>query len=209
MWFTMKCPAKQISTSTALAAQPAPSKQASVLLLCHRKTCAPTTESSRTLRMVRMPASNHWLSGSTRQPERQSHISYPGCNSGQDLPSFPIELSFMTGIKARAKLAGRIDKKQQNMRKDQDTQNWFSKAAEELDMELDDELKAGEEDSTQRSKQQKELAGMKAELKGLLAQPITKSKFAGGRRFVTTSAQGLPSAVALQTGFANDQTLAS
>ncbi|KJE97872.1 ATP-dependent RNA helicase DDX24 [Capsaspora owczarzaki ATCC 30864] len=56
------------------------------------------------------------------------------------IPSFPIDAQFLAGIKKRLSLARQIDQFEHKARSDKQHNEWFKKAAQEADIELDEDL---------------------------------------------------------------------
>ncbi|XP_072220854.1 ATP-dependent RNA helicase DDX24 [Leuresthes tenuis] len=93
----------------------------------------------------------------------------------EELPMFPIETKCMEAIKERVNLARKIEKIEYYNSREKQHDSWFRKAAEALEVDLDDDLLLGggkEEDADR--KQQKMVKGMKKHLKQLISQPIFK-----------------------------------
>jgi ATP-dependent RNA helicase DDX24/MAK5 len=86
------------------------------------------------------------------------------------VPSFPIDRSFMTAINFRISLARKIDEMEHQVRKTENEKNWFSIAAQEADIELDDHIIQKQENPKEGI--QKRISIMKAQLKGLLTTKI-------------------------------------
>lgn len=58
--------------------------------------------------------------------------------AAEDLPTFPIEDEYLNAVKQRVNLAREIDKFQLNIRKSSSEEGWLKKAAEEMDIIVDD-----------------------------------------------------------------------
>jgi len=62
-------------------------------------------------------------------------------NRDEDLQPFPIELSYLSNLKRRVRLASDISKLNHQISKVSNETNWYHKAAKELDIELDDNIR--------------------------------------------------------------------
>ncbi|XP_026789609.3 ATP-dependent RNA helicase DDX24 [Pangasianodon hypophthalmus] len=101
---------------------------------------------------------------------------YRTLGKDEDLPMFPVQNKCMTAIKERVDVARQIEKiEYYNSRKKQHN-SWFRQAAEEMDIDLDDDLLlgGGREEENERE-QQKHVKGLKKHLKHLLSQPVFKA----------------------------------
>ncbi|TFY67112.1 hypothetical protein EVJ58_g1849 [Rhodofomes roseus] len=107
-----------------------------------------------------------------------------------EILEMPVELYMLDKMKARVQLARQIDTAQHRVRKAKHEKNWLKEAAEAMEIELDSELEADEQDSTPSKAQRKtadaKVAGLKAELKGLLAQPLVARGVS--TRYITSGA---------------------
>lgn len=93
---------------------------------------------------------------------------------GKDIPVFPVERSFYPAIKRRFSLAKQIDDIERKQRKAATTSGWFEKAAMEMDMELDDDLKEANDAATERAVPDTgKLKGLRAKLNQALSEDIT------------------------------------
>eukprot|EP00039_Didymoeca_costata_P010368 m.139618 g.139618 ORF g.139618 m.139618 type:complete len:242 (+) comp14802_c0_seq1:1228-1953(+) len=97
-------------------------------------------------------------------------------NDGEDLDKFPIDTTVEKGIHGRLALAIEIDKIENKTRKTKAKNNWFQKQAEEMDIELDDDLIDTSEDGAERKEQEKKVKRLRAQLKGLLEQKLEGNK---------------------------------
>lgn len=59
----------------------------------------------------------------------------------EDLQAFPIELTYLSSLKRRVRLASEISKLHHQVSKVANETNWYHKAAKELDIELDDNIR--------------------------------------------------------------------
>lgn len=59
----------------------------------------------------------------------------------EDLQLFPIELSYLSTLKRRVRLASEISKLHHQVAKVANENSWYHKAAKELDIELDDNIR--------------------------------------------------------------------
>jgi len=97
-------------------------------------------------------------------------------NRDQDLQSFPIDMAFLSNLKRRVRLAIEISKLHHQVAKVANESNWYHKAAKELDIELDDNIRDIELAKTKNTKgfQKKEIQ-LRNELEILLKQPLKYS----------------------------------
>ena len=61
-------------------------------------------------------------------------------NFTDDIPSFPVDHSYYNAVKQRVDLARLIDQESHSVAKKKHTNDWFIKAAKELDVDLDEDL---------------------------------------------------------------------
>lgn len=59
----------------------------------------------------------------------------------EDLPTFPVDHSYLSNLKRRIRLASDISKLRHQVKKVANENNWYHKAAKELDIELDDQIR--------------------------------------------------------------------
>lgn len=59
--------------------------------------------------------------------------------SAEDLPLFPVQENILTAVKDRVNLARELDKLELRVRKSNSEMGWIKKAANEMDIILDDE----------------------------------------------------------------------
>lgn len=62
-------------------------------------------------------------------------------NRDEDLKSFPIESNYLNSLKRRVNLSAEISKLQHQVKKVANENNWYHKAAKELDIELDENIR--------------------------------------------------------------------
>ncbi|RWS09542.1 ATP-dependent RNA helicase DDX24-like protein [Dinothrombium tinctorium] len=89
-------------------------------------------------------------------------------NNGYELANFPIDDNVLKVVKNRVTLAQEVDKLEHKLRKGKAEDNWFKKAAKELDIELDDEDRPKHEDN----ESEKKLRALKKSLKLKLKQSL-------------------------------------
>ncbi|XP_076441282.1 ATP-dependent RNA helicase DDX24-like [Babylonia areolata] len=97
---------------------------------------------------------------------------------GEDLPPFPVDADVLRTLKTHVDLAKKIDTEQHRLRKEEVNSNWMQKAADEMDIELDDDL-LPQGDSNQRQQQKSKLKQQKLQLEQLLKQPVLPATFSG------------------------------
>eukprot|EP00794_Sanderia_malayensis_P007267 gene7267-8078_t len=95
-----------------------------------------------------------------------------------DLPSVDIDFSILPDLKKRVSLAVRIEKEEHQQRKVNSNSNWFKRAAESLDIDL--EHKQDDDDDGHVSKRSSSnLKALKRELSQLLKLPLVPKGFSG------------------------------
>jgi hypothetical protein len=57
-----------------------------------------------------------------------------------DYPEYPVESAYLKGVRQRVNLARTVDKLSHSFEKQQAKKSWFVKAAEEADLDLDEDL---------------------------------------------------------------------
>ncbi|KAL4656388.1 ATP-dependent RNA helicase DDX24-like [Arapaima gigas] len=98
---------------------------------------------------------------------------YRTLGKDEDLPMFPIEVRCMAAIKERVGLARKIEKIEYHHSREKQHDSWFKQAAEELEIELDDDVLLGQgKDADDERQQRKMVKGLKKHLQHLLQQPI-------------------------------------
>ncbi|XP_034431620.1 ATP-dependent RNA helicase DDX24 [Hippoglossus hippoglossus] len=101
---------------------------------------------------------------------------YNTLGKDEDLPMFPIEIKCMEAIKERVNLARNIEKIEFHNGKEKQHNSWFKKAAEALELDLDDDLLLGRSKGEDGDReQQKMVKSMKKHLKHLSSQPVFKN----------------------------------
>ncbi|XP_022102555.1 ATP-dependent RNA helicase DDX24-like isoform X2 [Acanthaster planci] len=90
-----------------------------------------------------------------------------------DIPSFPVDHMYYSAVKERVDLARLIDLTNHRMEKKKHTNNWFIKAAKDLDVDLDEDLILHDlGDAREQGQHERKLQHMKGELKSLLKRTI-------------------------------------
>ncbi|KZT04454.1 DEAD-domain-containing protein [Laetiporus sulphureus 93-53] len=96
-----------------------------------------------------------------------------------EVQEMPVELYMLDKLKARVQLARQIDISQHKEKKEKHDKNWLREAAEAMEIDLDSDMESSIENEQRGapSKQKRrsistKVSAMKAELKGLLAQPL-------------------------------------
>ncbi|KAL3869498.1 hypothetical protein ACJMK2_042172 [Sinanodonta woodiana] len=100
-------------------------------------------------------------------------------NRSVDLPVFPIENQYMPEIKARVSLARQIDTNEYRFAKKKHQNNWFEKAAKEIDMELDEELLNDLGNTHEQTQHKCQIKQLKATLDGMLGQSLMQTLLIG------------------------------
>ncbi|KAJ8925473.1 hypothetical protein NQ315_009307 [Exocentrus adspersus] len=101
----------------------------------------------------------------------------------EDLPTFPVQGNYLKSVRQRVDLARELDKLQLQVKKTNSEAGWFQKAAEDMDIIVDDlypfHLSARRYDSKD-AEQSKKLADLKRkQLTKLLSTPIFPKGFTG------------------------------
>uniref|UniRef100_A0A8B9K3A1 ATP-dependent RNA helicase n=1 Tax=Astyanax mexicanus TaxID=7994 RepID=A0A8B9K3A1_ASTMX len=100
---------------------------------------------------------------------------YKTLGKDEDLPVFPIQNKCMAAIKERVNVARGIEKIEYHNSRAKQHNSWLRQAAEEMDIDVDDDLlMGGGRDEREDRDQQKLVKGMKKHLKHLLSQPVFK-----------------------------------
>lgn len=100
-------------------------------------------------------------------------------NSGNHLTSFPIDDEVMPVIRARVDLAQRIDILEHGLRKVKVKSDWFRKAADEMDIDIegrDDLFNEENRETAKLADDRSKSKGLKNSLCNLLKQPIASKK---------------------------------
>ncbi|KAK5647351.1 hypothetical protein RI129_002243 [Pyrocoelia pectoralis] len=106
----------------------------------------------------------------------------------EDLPSFPVHSDYLKAVKQRVNLARELDKVDLAVRKNQSESGWLQKAAEEMDILIDDNI-AQKFDMADMQKHKKLAQIKRKQLSRLLSKPIFPKGFSG--KFpVTTDVKG-------------------
>ncbi|XP_038123313.1 ATP-dependent RNA helicase DDX24 [Cyprinodon tularosa] len=94
----------------------------------------------------------------------------------EELTLFPVENKCMEAIKERVNIARKIEKIEFYNSREKQHDSWFKKAAEAMELDLDDDLLMGgaKEQEVDRE-QQRMVKGLKKHLKHLITQPIFKN----------------------------------
>jgi ATP-dependent RNA helicase DDX24/MAK5 len=94
-------------------------------------------------------------------------------NRDEDLQTFPIEPTYLSNLKRRVRLASDISKLHHQVAKVTNENNWYHKAAKELDIELDENIRDIEQARSANTKDiQKKEVQLRNELDLLLKQPL-------------------------------------
>ncbi|XP_056018643.1 ATP-dependent RNA helicase DDX24-like isoform X2 [Ostrea edulis] len=107
-------------------------------------------------------------------------------NKSEDLPVFPVELHLLSALRKRLNLAKKIDTEEHRFNKKKRENEWFEKAAKEMDILIDDEeLLTDLGDSFELSGRKQDLNGLKNELEQMLKQKLAPHSFTG--KYLTQS----------------------
>ncbi|XP_046376898.2 ATP-dependent RNA helicase DDX24-like isoform X1 [Haliotis rufescens] len=100
-------------------------------------------------------------------------------NRNEDLPLFPVEFHTTSSLRDVITLARKIDTEDHRFKKKKRKNDWFVKAAEEIDMMLDERALEDPSDSMEQQKHKQKQQMMKAQLDVLLKRPLTQKLFSG------------------------------
>ncbi|XP_046583027.1 ATP-dependent RNA helicase DDX24-like [Haliotis rubra] len=100
-------------------------------------------------------------------------------NRNEDLPLFPVEFHTITSVRNVISLARQIDTEDHRFKKKKRKNDWFVKAAEEIDMMLDERALEDPSDSVEQQKHKQKQQMMKAQLDVMLKRPLTQKLFSG------------------------------
>ncbi|KAL9960204.1 hypothetical protein ACROYT_G033626, partial [Oculina patagonica] len=100
-------------------------------------------------------------------------------NGGNDLDSFPVDVTYMSSIRKRISLAKQIDKDEHKFKRKKSNNDWLLASAKAMDIEVDEDLLEDLGDLGERKERQDKLKQMKAELSGLLKTPLIPDGFSG------------------------------
>ncbi|KAJ3330325.1 ATP-dependent RNA helicase [Blyttiomyces sp. JEL0837] len=111
------------------------------------------------------------------------------------LPEFPVDRSILSALRSRLSLAKKIEAEEHKLRKDKSEKDWFRKAAEEADIELDmsdfesddDSKKPKKRNNREDEKTKAKLASLRAELNVLLQTPLLPSGVTS--KYITSGAE--------------------
>ncbi|XP_013075127.2 ATP-dependent RNA helicase DDX24-like isoform X2 [Biomphalaria glabrata] len=96
-----------------------------------------------------------------------------GVRNGEELPMMPVEVDLFPAVKIRVNLARNIDVKEYRLKKKRLRNNFFTKAAQEMDMIVDDDrLLEDLGDSVQQAQDKQQLQQMKAQLEAFIRCPL-------------------------------------
>lgn len=89
-------------------------------------------------------------------------------NRDEELPTFPVDPSYLKPIRVRVRLAKRIDSREHKQRKSKKSNDWLTQSAKAMDIVLDEDMFVKGSGGSERVQVQ----SMKAELDCLLGTPI-------------------------------------
>ncbi|XP_014676760.1 PREDICTED: ATP-dependent RNA helicase DDX24-like [Priapulus caudatus] len=93
-------------------------------------------------------------------------------NRVEDLPAFPIDRQYLPAIKERLQMALELDKLEHGLRKETSRVEWFQKAAEEMDIDLDEDLIRHGSDYGQEARVRKQIKAAHRQLAAMLRTPV-------------------------------------
>ncbi|XP_037551354.1 ATP-dependent RNA helicase DDX24 [Nematolebias whitei] len=98
---------------------------------------------------------------------------YKTLGKDEELPQFPVETKCMEAIKERVNLARQIEKIEFYNSREKQHDSWFRKAAEAMEMDLDDDILLGSSKDDHADREQKKMVKtMKKHLKHLTSRPL-------------------------------------
>uniref|UniRef100_A0AAY5EDQ2 ATP-dependent RNA helicase n=2 Tax=Electrophorus electricus TaxID=8005 RepID=A0AAY5EDQ2_ELEEL len=100
---------------------------------------------------------------------------YRTLGKDEDLPLFPVQNKCMAAIKERVDVARKIEKMEYHNSRQKQHNSWFRQAAEEMDIDLDDDLLLGGGRDEDEREHQKLMKALKKQLKQLFSQPVFKA----------------------------------
>lgn len=100
-------------------------------------------------------------------------------NGGNDLDSFPVDITYMSSIRKRISLAKQIDKDEHKFKRKKSSNDWILASAKAMDIEVDEDLLEDLGGVREKQARQGKLKQMKAELSGLLKTPLIPVGFSG------------------------------
>lgn len=99
-------------------------------------------------------------------------ISYVVGKDNDTIPNFPVEVSYIPAIDKRIKLAVEINNLISKANKTKSTMSWYEKAAEEMDIEMDDTLKDEQKSHRQNTANKAKIEQLRQNLDKLLNKSI-------------------------------------
>eukprot|EP00123_Amoebidium_parasiticum_P017639 comp23927_c0_seq1/m.42244 comp23927_c0_seq1/g.42244 ORF comp23927_c0_seq1/g.42244 comp23927_c0_seq1/m.42244 type:complete len:664 (-) comp23927_c0_seq1:73-2064(-) len=106
-------------------------------------------------------------------------------NKEEGLNDFPVDGAYFPAIKKRLTLARKIDEAEHQQRKSRTSDDWFTKTAKELDIEVDDELLAPKLETLKERQKAAEIRQLRDQLQVLLQEPIMPLGLS--TRYITTA----------------------
>lgn len=106
---------------------------------------------------------------------------------GEDLAEFPIQVEMLHNLKPIVMLATDIDKREHRFKSDKRHNGWLHKAAEEMEIDMDDDLLADLGSSEEQDRLLAELSAMKKKMAALIQRPLVQATFSG--RYPTKTGQ--------------------
>ncbi|XP_041358489.1 ATP-dependent RNA helicase DDX24-like [Gigantopelta aegis] len=100
-------------------------------------------------------------------------------NKSEDISVFPVEMQYIPALTARVAIARKIDIQELRFKKKKLHNEWFQKAAEEMDLALDESQLLDMGDTQEQKQHQQQLKQMRSELSMLLKQSLVPRTFSG------------------------------
>ncbi|CAE6388803.1 unnamed protein product [Rhizoctonia solani] len=107
----------------------------------------------------------------------------------EPIAELPVEHDILDRLKQRVQLARQIDIAQHKVKKDNHEKNWLKETAEALEIELDSDMEARNEESHQAKKNSAKVQKLKLELKESLSEPLVARGIS--RRYITSGSRSV------------------
>lgn len=111
-------------------------------------------------------------------------------NTADEIPEMSVDMNMLDKLKARVQLARRIDNARHKVQKANHEKKWMREAADAMEIALDSDFDSGDEGEAlkgrERKAQEVKVAGMRTELRHMLAQPLLAQGVS--TRYITSGA---------------------
>lgn len=95
----------------------------------------------------------------------------------EDMASFPIDLNYLPCLKGRVQLAKQLDTENHRFQKKKRHNDWYKKAAEDMDIELDEDELLDLGDTKEQANHHQRISSMREELNAMLGYKVSSKKF--------------------------------